>query len=124
MGRNREFALMEGCEGHDIAVERCRRLLTTGHEPLHCLGSPTEETALDEALHARVGDVGAIPRLHGKQGGRNENFAGGGRARARDPSACSGEAKRTRLWLGISKMKGKTPSYRGRWSERQTNCLD
>ena len=61
VGRNRESALMEGREGHDVAIGRRRRLLTTRHEPLHRLGSPTKKTALDEALHARVGDVGAIP---------------------------------------------------------------
>jgi hypothetical protein len=65
---------------------------------------------LDEALHARVGDVRAIPRLHGKQGRGNENFINGERARAGNLSAYGGEAERMRLWLGISKTKGKTPS--------------
>ena len=61
MGRNRESALVEGCEGHDVAAGRHRHLLTAGHEPLRCVGSPIEKTTLDEALHVHVGDVGAIP---------------------------------------------------------------
>jgi hypothetical protein len=43
-----------------------------------------------------------------KQGQRNENFANYRRARARNLSACGGEAEMTRLQLGISKAKGKT----------------
>jgi len=61
VGRNRESTLVEGREGHDVAIGRRWRLLTTGHKPLHRLSSPTKKTALDEALHARVDDVGAIP---------------------------------------------------------------
>ena len=61
MGRNHESALVEGRKGHDVAIGRHRRILMTEHEPLHRLGSPTKKTTLDEALHARVGDVGVIP---------------------------------------------------------------
>ena len=61
VGRNHKSALVEGHEGHDVAIERRQRLLTTGHEPLHRLSSPMEKTTLDEALYAYVGDVGAIP---------------------------------------------------------------
>ena len=53
MGRNRESVLMEGREGHDVAIGRCRLLLATGHEPLRCVGPPAKKTALDEALYAR-----------------------------------------------------------------------
>ena len=109
VGRNHEPALMEGHEGHDVAVGRCRHLLTTGHEPLHRLSSPTEKTTLDEAIHARVGDVGAIPRLHGKQGWKNKNFAGGRRARTRNPGTGGGEAEKTRLRLRVPKGEGKGP---------------
>ena len=61
VGRNRESTLMEGREGHDVVVGQRRYLLMTEHEPLHHLGSPTEKTTLDEAIHVRVGDIGAIP---------------------------------------------------------------
>ena len=59
--RNHESTLVEGCEGHDVAIGWRRRILTTRHEPLYHVGPPMEKTTLDEALHARVGDVGAIP---------------------------------------------------------------
>ena len=107
MGRNHESALVEGREGHDIATRRRRRILATGHEPLHRVGPPTEKTALDEALHACVGDVGAIPRLHGRQGRKNKSYAGGERAKAIDPNAGGREAEKARLWLGVSKDEGK-----------------
>ena len=61
LGRNHESTLMEGREGHDVAIGRRRRILATGHEPLRHVGPPTEKTALDEGLYARVGDVKAIP---------------------------------------------------------------
>ena len=53
--------LVEGCEGHSIAIKRHRHLLMTEHEPLRHIGSPTEKTALDKALHACVGDIKGIP---------------------------------------------------------------
>jgi hypothetical protein len=124
MGRGCESVLMEGHEGHDIAIGRRRCFLTTRHEPLHHLGSRTEKTVLGEALHARVGNIGMVPRLHGKQGWRNEDFADGGRARVRNPSAGGGEVEKMRLWLGKPKTEGKNPVYRGRWSERRTIHLD
>ena len=61
MGRNRESALVEGREGDNIAVRWRRRILTAGHKPLCHIGRPTEKTTLDEALHARMGNIGAIP---------------------------------------------------------------
>ena len=78
-----------------------------GHKSLHRLSSPTEKTALDEAIYARMGDVGAIPRLHGRQGQKNKSYASGGRAKAIDPNTGSGEAEKARLRLGISKDEGK-----------------
>ena len=118
MGRNREAALVEGHKRHDVAIGWHRHLLMIGHEPLRHVGSPTEEATLDEALHARMGDVGAIPRLHGKQRRRNESFAGDERTRARNPGAGGGEAEKARLWSDVSGTKGKAPIYRRRWSER------
>ena len=78
VGRNHESALMEGREGDDVAVGRCRRILTVGHKPLCRIGPPVEKTTLDEALHARMGNIRAVPRIHGgwrrlrrsKDGGR------------------------------------------------------
>ena len=61
MGRNRESVLVDGREGHGVAIGRRRRLLATGHKPLYRVGPPAEKTALDEALYACVGDIGAIP---------------------------------------------------------------
>jgi hypothetical protein len=71
-----------------------------------------------------VGDIKAVPRLHGKRGWRNESFASGGRAKVRSPSTSGEEAEKARLWLDVSKMKEGTPVYRGKRSERQTICLD
>ena len=61
MGRNRESALVEGHEGHDISIEQRRGILAIRHEPLHRIGPPTEKTALYEALHACVGDIRVVP---------------------------------------------------------------
>jgi hypothetical protein len=44
--------------------------------------------------------------------------------RERDPSTGSEGAKKVKLQLDISKAEGKTPIYRGRWSEKQTVHLD
>ena len=61
MGRNHESALVEGHKGHDIAVGQRRHLLMTRHELLRHIGPPTEKTMLDEALHARIGNIGVMP---------------------------------------------------------------
>ena len=60
-GRNHEYALVEGRKGDDVAVERRRRILTAGHEPLHRIGPPVEKTTLDESLHACMGNIEAVP---------------------------------------------------------------
>ena len=59
--RNRESVLMEGREGDNVAVGRRRRILMAGHKPLCRIGPPVEKTMLDEALHARMGNIGAVP---------------------------------------------------------------
>ena len=64
-------------EGDDIAIGRRRRILPPGHKSLRRIGPPTKKTTLDEALHAHVGHIRVVPRLHGKQGQRNEDFACG-----------------------------------------------
>ena len=61
MGRYRESALVEGCEGHDVAIGWRRCILTNGYKPLHYVGPPTEKITLDKALHACVGDNGVVP---------------------------------------------------------------
>ena len=53
--------LMEGREGHDVAIGRRWRLLAPGHELLCHSGPPAEMTALDEALYVHVDDIEAIP---------------------------------------------------------------
>ena len=100
MGRNHESALMEGHERHDVAVGRCRHLLMTGYEALHRVGPPMEKATLDKALHACVGDVRAIPRLHGRQVWGNESFTDGGRARAEEQGfrwRCKSEGRTVHL---------------------------
>jgi len=87
MGRNHESTLVEGHKGHDVAIGQRWCILATGHQSLHRASPPVEKTTLDESLHAHIGDIGAVARLHGKQGWRNKNFAGGEKARTRDPSA-------------------------------------
>ena len=82
--RNHESTLMEEREGDDVATGRCRRILMTGYKPLRCIGPPVEKTMLDEALHARMGNIGAVPRIH-RGWGRLQRSKGGGReAKATD----------------------------------------
>ena len=78
MGRNHESALMEGRKGHDVAIGRRQCILMTGHEPLHHVGPPIEKIVLDEALHACVSDVRAVPGLHGKAKTEEQGLFGGG----------------------------------------------
>ena len=55
VGWNHESALMEGHEGDDVAIGRCRCILTAGHKPLHRIGPPMEKTTLDGApMHTWV----------------------------------------------------------------------
>jgi len=61
VGRNHESVLVEGHKGDDVAIGGRRRILTAGHKPLHLIGPLAEKTTLDEALHARMGNIGAIP---------------------------------------------------------------
>ena len=61
-------------EGHDVAIGRCWRMLTFRHETLRHVGPPMEKTTLDEALHACMGVIGAVPQLHGKQRRRSKDF--------------------------------------------------
>ena len=76
--------VMEGCKGDDVAVEQRRCILMAGHEPLHRISPPAEKTTLDEALHACMGNIGAVPQIHG--GGRRLPMSkrGGGEAEATD----------------------------------------
>ena len=116
MKGDHEPALMEGREGDDVTVGRHRHLLVAGNQPLHRISPPVKKTVLDKALHACVGDVGAVPRLHGKQRQRSEDFlamaekrklriwgAGGGLAEATDPNNGGGKAKKARLQFGVPK---------------------
>ena len=59
--RNCESALLEEREGDDVAIGWCRGLLMAGHKPLRRIGPPAEKTTLDEALHIRIGNIGAMP---------------------------------------------------------------
>ena len=62
---NRESTLMEECQGDNIAVGQRWRLLMAGHKPLHSIGPPIEKTMLDEALYVCMGNIKAVPRIHG-----------------------------------------------------------
>ena len=61
MERNRKSVLVEGREGHDVAIRQRRRLLAARHKPLRCVGPPTKNTTLNEALHMRIGNIRAMP---------------------------------------------------------------
>ena len=61
MGRNHESTLVEERKGDDVAIGRRWRILMTRHKLLHHIGPPAEKTTLDEALHARIGNIGAMP---------------------------------------------------------------
>ena len=53
--------LVDGHEGDDVGVGWHWRILMAGHKPLRHISPPTEKTALDEALHACMGNIGAVP---------------------------------------------------------------
>ena len=65
---------MEGREGDDVTIEWHRHLLMAENQPLHRVGPPAKKTMLDEALHACTGDGKVVPRLHGKQRQKSEDF--------------------------------------------------
>ena len=60
VGRNCESTLVEEREGDDVAIGWCRRILMAVHKPLRRIGPPMEKTTLDEALHARMGNIGVV----------------------------------------------------------------
>ena len=84
VGRNYESTLMEECKGDDVAVGWRQRILTTGHKPLHRIGPLAEKTTLDEALHARMGNIEVVPRIHGGWRWLRKSQGGGGEAEATD----------------------------------------
>ena len=84
---------MEEHQGDDVAVGRRRCLLAAGHKPLRRIGPPTVKTTLDEALHARMGNIRAVPRIHGGWRWLWRSKGGGGEAEATDLG----------LWRWISK---------------------
>ena len=53
--------LMEGREGDDVDVGWRRRILTARHKLVRRIDPPMEKTTLDEALHARMGNIRAVP---------------------------------------------------------------
>ena len=58
--------LVKEREGDDVAIGWRQCLLVAGHKPLHHIGPPKEKTMLDEALHACIGNIGVMPRIHGE----------------------------------------------------------
>ena len=84
VGRNHESALVKGHKGDDVAVGRRRRILTAEHEPLRRIGPPMEKTTLDEALHVLMGNIRAIPQIHGGWRRLQRSKGGGGEAKAID----------------------------------------
>ena len=107
-----------------------------GHEPLRHVGHPMEKVVLDKSLHAYVGDVGAIPRLHGRQVWGNKSFTDGGRARTEEQGfhwqrrsegkrfkALAVEKRRRRGYrLHVPKGGGNDRYLQGK-VEREANCL-
>jgi hypothetical protein len=61
------------------------------HDPLHHLGPRTKKTTLDEALHALVGNIRMVPRLHGKQGGEGMIVSPKAKERGRETLALAVE---------------------------------
>ena len=82
VGRNHESVLMEGRKGDDVAIGRCRCILMAGHKPLRHIGPPAEKTTLDKALHACMGNIGVVPRIHGGWRRLRRSKGGGGEAKA------------------------------------------
>ena len=93
VGRNRKSMLVEGREGDDISIGRHRCILMAGHKPLRHIGPPIEKTTLDEALHVRMGNIRAVPQIHGGWRWLRRSKGGGGEAEAIDLG----------LWQWISK---------------------
>ena len=52
---------MEWREGDDVTIRQHRHLLVAGNQLHHRVGPPAKKTALDEALYACIGDIGAVP---------------------------------------------------------------
>ena len=61
MRGDHEPRLMEGRGGDNVTIELHRHLLMARNQPLHRVSPPAKKTALDEALHACVGDIGVVP---------------------------------------------------------------
>ena len=74
MRRDCEPALVEGCEGDDVTIGRHRHILVAKNQPLHRVDPPMKKTTLNEALHACVGDIRAVPCLYGKRRQRSKDF--------------------------------------------------
>ena len=83
-GRNRQSVPVEGREGDDVAIGRRRHILMAGHKPLYRIGPPMKKTTLDEAFHACMGNIGAVPLIHGGWRRLRRSKGGGGEAEARD----------------------------------------
>ena len=75
---------MEEHEGDDVAVGQRRRILAVEHKLLHRIGPPTEKTVLDEDLHVCIGNIRAIPRIHGGWRCLRRSKGGGRGAEATD----------------------------------------
>ena len=102
--------LVEGHEGDDVAIEQRRCILTAEHKPLRCIGPPTEKTMLDEALHTCMGNIGAVPRIHGGWRRLWRSKGGDGEAEARD--------LKLRRWIS---KHGR--SERRRWRNREGKAM-
>ena len=116
---------MEAHEGEDVAIRRCWRILTSGNKTLRCISPPAEKTTLDKALHARMGNIGVVPQIHGGWRRLRRSKAGGGEAEAinlglRRQISKHGRSKRQRwrnregkaMVLVCRNMKGEATIYR------------
>ena len=125
VGRNIKSALMEDHEGDDVAVGWRQHILTVGHKPLHHISPPAEKTTLDKALHARMGNIGVVPQIHGGWRRLRRSKGGSGEAEAIDLGRrlriskhdrserrrrTNGEGKA--MVLVCRNMKGETAIYR------------
>jgi len=68
VGGSGESPLVEVSEGHNVALRQRWHVLIAGQPPLLGGGPRTEETAVDKALQALEGDIGAAPRFHWRIG--------------------------------------------------------
>jgi hypothetical protein len=78
-----------------------------------------EKTAHDEALHACVGDVGAVPWLHEEARAEERELCRWRKSESKKPECLQRRSGEDEAAVRRIEGKGEIPSYRGRRSEKR-----